>query len=384
MPAIAASDSTVQLGGDGFGGFVNDAGQTNPTYEFFPSEPGAKPITSPMLQRTLPANLFPLCWMLPSGRVFMQANFGTAILDYKAPQEFQLPDMPFAVRTYPASGGTVMLPLTPANNWTATILFCSGMNVAANAWSESAPWPTMKTDQSCVRITPDESQDYVNDDDVPMGRSMGNMILLPNGKIMYLNGAQTGVAGYGTGSNTIGDSYADNPALQPMMYDPDAQPGQRWSQDGLSPSTVPRMYHSSASLLPDGKSGSLCTQPMGVLIELVQAALSSPAQVHTPTSSSTTPSSRLNTALSTSFPRTTMSDVPSPRASLLPLPTVGPTSTSRSAQWTSETTQQRSCPRRPRSSSAPDSPRTRSTWHSRCSFSRTRSRATRTALACST
>lgn len=105
---------------------------------------------------------------------------------------------------------------------------------------------------SCVRLTPDLSPAYEEDDPLPEGRSMGNMILLPNGKILMLNGAQTGTAGYGTESWTINESYADNPILMPIMYDPSAPQGKRWSRDGLSPSTVPRMYHSSATLLPDG------------------------------------------------------------------------------------------------------------------------------------
>lgn len=62
----------------------------------------------------------------------MQANWGTAILDYKNQKEYQLPDMIGAVRTYPASAGTAMLPLTPANNWTATILFCGGNDLQPN------------------------------------------------------------------------------------------------------------------------------------------------------------------------------------------------------------------------------------------------------------
>ena len=81
---------------------------------------------------------------------------------------------------------------------------------------------------------------------------MGNLILLPDGKILMLNGAQTGTAGYGTQDWTLNESYADNAVLQPYLYDPDAPKGQRWSKDGLSPSTVPRMYHSTATLLPDG------------------------------------------------------------------------------------------------------------------------------------
>ena len=105
---------------------MNDAGQTSPTYEFYPPKGDGAPINSPLLSSTLPANLYPLTWLLPSGKLFMQANWGTSILDYKNQKEYQLPDMIGAVRTYPASAGTAMLPLTPANNWTATILFCGG------------------------------------------------------------------------------------------------------------------------------------------------------------------------------------------------------------------------------------------------------------------
>ena len=78
------------------------------------------------------------------------------------------------------------------------------------------------------------------------------MVLLPDGKIFTLNGAGTGVAGYGNDSWAIGQSYADVPIMRPAMYDPNAPAGSRWSQDGLSPSTVMRMYHSSVTLLPDG------------------------------------------------------------------------------------------------------------------------------------
>lgn len=56
---------SVQLGGCDWGGYVNDAGQNNPTYEFYPSTGG--PIGLNILTTTLPANLFPLTWLLPSG-----------------------------------------------------------------------------------------------------------------------------------------------------------------------------------------------------------------------------------------------------------------------------------------------------------------------------
>jgi hypothetical protein len=106
---------------------VNSADQDNPTYEFFPSR-GA-PITSTILSNTLPANLYPLTWLLPSGKLLIQSNWATSLLDYNTQEETPLDNIPDAVRVYPASAGTAMLPLTAANNWTATILFCGGSNV---------------------------------------------------------------------------------------------------------------------------------------------------------------------------------------------------------------------------------------------------------------
>ena len=62
-----------------------------------------------------------------------------------------------------------------------------------------------------------------------------------------------GVAGYGNDSWAIGQSYADHPILQPVVYNSSAPAGSQWSRDGLPASAVPRMYHSTATLLPDGE-----------------------------------------------------------------------------------------------------------------------------------
>lgn len=131
--------------------------------------------------------------------------------------------------------------------------------------------PQRAASTSCVKITPDVSKSYVHDDPLPDRRSMTNLVLLPDGKILCLNGARSGTvsrsltqsnvidimvgtAGYGTDSWAIGQSYADDPVLMPVIYDPQLSAGNRWSSQGFSPSTVPRMYHSSAILLPDGSS----------------------------------------------------------------------------------------------------------------------------------
>ncbi|KAF9450694.1 copper radical oxidase [Macrolepiota fuliginosa MF-IS2] len=241
----------IIIGGCRYGGYVNDPGQSNPTYEFFPTR--GKPITSPHLQRTLPTNLYPLTWLLPSGRLIMQSNWETVLLDPQTWTETILDTMPDAVRTYPASAGTAMLPMTPANNWTATILFCGGSNVTTPRWTEKDFIVTQqRASSSCVKITPDMSPSYHHDDPLPEVRTMANFILLPDGTVFCTNGARLGTAGYGNNSWAVGQSYADDPHFMPLVYDPNAAEGQRWSSQGYTPTTIPRMYHSSATLLPDG------------------------------------------------------------------------------------------------------------------------------------
>ena len=119
-----------QIGGAQLAAYVNDASRDNPTYEFYPSR--GDPIISPILQNTLPVNLYPLTWLLPSGKLFIQSGWKTILLDYNQNLETPLDDMPDAMRVYPASGGTAMLPLTPANNYTAMIMFCGGSSIQSD------------------------------------------------------------------------------------------------------------------------------------------------------------------------------------------------------------------------------------------------------------
>lgn len=202
----------LQLGGCQFGGYVNAEFQDNPTYEFFP--PRGEPIRSRILATTLPANLFPLTWLLPSGLLLVQSNWATVLLNYTSHKEIPLDNIPDAVRVYPASAGTTMLPLTPANNYTATILFCGGSNIQPERWVDCAcmdgcllthcpiicRWtsssfiiPTYAASASCVTLTPDVSGSYTSDDPLPEGRSMLNFILLPDGKVFGVNGAKMGM-----------------------------------------------------------------------------------------------------------------------------------------------------------------------------------------------
>ncbi|GAA5864012.1 hypothetical protein JCM8547_005308 [Rhodosporidiobolus lusitaniae] len=248
----------IVIGGCDWGGYVNDAGQNNPTYEFYPSRGG--PVGLNLLTQTLPANLFPLTWLLPSGNLFIQANWGTEIFDYKNNVEYPLADIPHAVRTYPGSAATAMLPLTPANNWTATILFCGGTDLKPDQWTLNWNIAGYPADSTCVSMTPDVSKDWVDEEPLPEPRVMGNFIFLPDGRLVLINGIGKGTAGYGNTSWAIGESFGDDPVHTIRYYDYNAKNGSRFS-DVIAESSVDRMYHSSATLLPDGSVFSSGSNP---------------------------------------------------------------------------------------------------------------------------
>ncbi|KAH8923414.1 copper radical oxidase [Atractiella rhizophila] len=252
----------IIIGGDHNGGYVNDAQQNEPTIEYFPKfNPDDAPIDLNILAISLPANLFSLTWLMPSGNLFIQTNWLTEMYDYKNKVEHTYPNVPHSVRTYPGSAMTAMLPLTPANGWTGTILFCGGTNLQPDQWTVNWNIAAYPTDDTCVKISPDVSEQWEDDDSLPEGRIMGNGILLPDGRLFMLNGIAKGTAGYGNTSWAIGQAYGTDPIYSPAMYNYKAPAGSKWSREGLQDSTVPRLYHSSATLLADGSVFSSGSNP---------------------------------------------------------------------------------------------------------------------------
>lgn len=246
--------SLIIIGGDKNGGYVNTAAQDNPTYEFFPPKGDGEAIYLQFLADTLPVNLYALTWLMPSGKLFMQANRASILYDYKKQTTTNLPDMPYATRVYPASAATAMLPLTPDNNYEPTILFCGGSNPPqwGNDGTAGYNVTAVPADNTCVRIAPDAANPAYEDDDYMFeGRSMGQFVALPDGTYWMANGVTMGTAGYGNDRYSVGQSYGQNPVYMPAIYNPTAPKGGRWNRTGLSASSNERMYHSTAILLPD-------------------------------------------------------------------------------------------------------------------------------------
>ncbi|KAJ7823986.1 glyoxal oxidase N-terminus-domain-containing protein [Mycena olivaceomarginata] len=212
--------------------FYNDDPVNN--FEFFPKKDGGVPRPSAFLERSVPVNLFPRVFALPDGKVFMLANNQTIIYDVEKNTETILPDLPNGQRvSNPFDGTAALLP-------------------ALSSVELSAQDPATS---QCARITlsPAGIKKGWVVEHMPQGRMMPEMILLPNGQVLIINGGATGYAAVDSIGVPFGPSNAANPIGTPVLYTPSAPLGPPLQhQEGLPTTDIARMYHSSVTLTPQG------------------------------------------------------------------------------------------------------------------------------------
>ncbi|KAI0064439.1 copper radical oxidase [Artomyces pyxidatus] len=250
--------SAMIIGGSTKGGWINNATTNNPTVEYFPPKniqgSNGLPVHLAFLVDTLNSNLFPIAFSLPDGRVFVAANRDAMIYDWQTNTEQRLPQIPNGVRvTYPMTGTALLLPLSPDNNYLPEILLCGGSVVddTKASWEISSQDPASS---QCSRIVLSDAgiQAGWQVEQMPEARTMPDAVLLPTGAIVIVNGAGSGISGYGNVKGQVGASNADNPVLAPVLYDHLQPSGQRFSAVGMPKSDIPRLYHSVATLTPNG------------------------------------------------------------------------------------------------------------------------------------
>ncbi|KAJ7953749.1 glyoxal oxidase-related protein [Quillaja saponaria] len=194
-------------------------------------------------------NLYPFLHLLPDGHLFVFANRRSILLDYNRNRILkEYPVIPGEdKRSYPSTGSTALLPLvlTGLGNGTrlpdAEVMICGGSPPGAFTMSDRRR-VFLQASKTCGRLkVTDPAPKWVMEE-MPMPRVMSDMLILPTGDIIIVNGATNGTAGW---------EDAANPALNPILYRPNEHPGRRFQV--LNPTTIPRMYHSAAVLLPDGR-----------------------------------------------------------------------------------------------------------------------------------
>lgn len=215
-------------------------GRAASSVEFYPPRPGGA-VHFPFLAQARDNqmdNLYPYLHLLPNGNLFVFANNKAVLYDFDANVIVrEYPELEGGPRNYPSAGSSVMLALA-GDYSTATIVVCGGAQYGAYI-HRSTDTPAHA---SCGRIVATSPDPVWEMEDMPFGRIMGDMVMLPTGEVLIINGAQTGTQGF---------EMASNPCLHPVLYRPDQPVGLRFMT--LNPGSVPRMYHSTANLLPDGR-----------------------------------------------------------------------------------------------------------------------------------
>jgi len=177
--------------------------------------------------------MYPFMHLLKNGELFVFTAKSSQIFNINTNTiTRQMPDLPGVFRTYPNTGGSVMFPLTSANGWGTKVMICGG-----GAYQDV----TAPTDPSCGVIAPEDANPTWEMDSMPQGRGMVEGVLLPDGSVLWLNGANRGAQGF---------ELATDPTFAALLYEPTKAMGTRWTQ--LASSTIPRLYHSVALLLLDG------------------------------------------------------------------------------------------------------------------------------------
>jgi hypothetical protein len=207
----------------------------NPTYEMLNADgtPQGKSINMEILSKNQPYYMYPFLHLMKDGNLFVQVSKSAEIFNVGTGNVVRtLPDLAGTYRTYPNTGGSVMMPLSSANQWSPDIIICGG-----------GPYQdiTAPADPSCGRMKPLDANPAWELDSMPEGRGMVEGTLLADGTIAWVNGAREGAQGFGV---------AQDPALEVLLYDPTQPKGKRFTTGPKS--TIARLYHSVALLLLDG------------------------------------------------------------------------------------------------------------------------------------
>lgn len=216
-------------------------------YEFYPRGSSSSTVWLELLRQTIDVedenNLYPFLHLLPDGNLFIFANTKSILFSYKqntVVREFpEIPDK--EPRNYPSTGSSVLLPLDENQPFLeAEIVVCGGAPRGSRVLAANGSF--VDALGTCGRIKVNEANPNWVMEDMPIPRAMGDMLILPNGDVLILNCVGLGTAGWELGRN---------PVTTPVIYRPSEFPERRFRI--MVESKRPRLYHSSAVLVTDGR-----------------------------------------------------------------------------------------------------------------------------------
>lgn len=177
-------------------------GRRSYSYEFVTVDNriSAKTTFFPFLDETTDLdenNLYPFVNLLPDGNLFVFANSRSIILDPRNNKVIrELPRLIGGSRNYPASGMSALLPMklenkTDARRVNAEVIVCGGAKPSAYRAVEKNQ-TFMPALRDCARIVVTNPNAQWKKEAMPSRRVMGDMLILPTGDLLMLNGATKG------------------------------------------------------------------------------------------------------------------------------------------------------------------------------------------------
>lgn len=227
-------------GTKGIGLEINPLSPVNNTYQYYDTETGItpeQPIPKPFSDHFPPGfstiDLYPFVYVLPSGKVLVHSRNTTRLFNPNTGlwDPSQLRNVYPYSRTYKTMGTSLLLPLLPPD-YNARVMVAGG----SGADPETVLQDTPATDT--VEILEPEAPLPAWRAIAPMNfaRTMPQSVLLPDGKVFV------------AGGSAKGSRDGIEPVLPTEMFDPMAE---TWTV--MSPMNVPRLYHTTALLLPDAR-----------------------------------------------------------------------------------------------------------------------------------
>jgi hypothetical protein len=162
------------------------AANNNPTWEMLNNQGISNGVSVPMdiLAKNQPYYMYPFMHLLKDGTLFIFVSKSSELFNVQTNTTVRtFIDLPGDYRTYPNTGGSVLLPLSSANDWAPDIIICGG-----GAYQDI----TSPTDPSCGRIQPLSANAAWEMDSMPEGRGMVEGTLLPDGTVIFVNGCNRG------------------------------------------------------------------------------------------------------------------------------------------------------------------------------------------------
>jgi hypothetical protein len=203
--------------------YVRADGRTTGPYRF---DAGLIPAVAPDGASSVP---YPFVFVLPGGRLFVHFHeqsriLNLAALDFASAEQLAEPG---ALRTSPHQGTAVLLPLRPtdAPPYRARVMLIGG--------AFPGPDPMLGRNTCAILDVEATPRQWKAAGHMNHPRYMPDAVLLPDGTVLAVNGSAQGKI---------------KPVYEAEIYDPATD---KWTELALM--KTPRLYHSTALLLPDAR-----------------------------------------------------------------------------------------------------------------------------------